>query len=410
MTRKPQLNGKTDNLADKLNLKQLELNALLEVTEAINANLPENALYRIYHFTLLSNLTISRMVLFVLDEQWECKVHYGVPANPDHQAYISEALLKCSTITPAYTPDALEGFDVIIPILHKSKNLAFVFLGGIPGQDPEDEDNPVSFVQTLTSILIVAIENKKLARKQLQQEALKKELEIASKVQNNLFPSSLPSNDRIELKASYLPHLQVGGDYYDYIELPEDRFLFCIADVSGKGIPAALLMSSFQSGLRTLVRRTNDLEDIVHELNHLVKTNSHGDRFITFFCAIANLRDHTLVYINAGHNPPYFIQDREITELNKGTTVLGAFDRLPFMEKETIGFSPGNFLFAYTDGLSEAVNEAGEEFGTQRLTDFLLKDKPDMQCLHHELMREVKAFKGKSQFPDDITFLSCTFH
>lgn len=410
MTRKPLLNGKSDDPTDKLNLKQLELNALLEVTEAINANLPENALYRIYHFTLLSNLTISKLALFVLDEQWECKVHYGVKIDSDTSTYIGEELLQHASITPTASLPAPEGFDVVIPILHKSQNLAFVFLGGVSGQDLEGEDNPVSFVQTLTSILIVAIENKKLARKQLQQEALRKELEIASKVQSNLFPSSLPSNDRIELKASYLPHLQVGGDYYDYIELPDQRFLFCIADVSGKGIPAALLMSSFQSGLRTLVRRTDDLEDIVRELNHLVKTNSHGDRFITFFCAIADLKNNRLTYINAGHNPPYLIQGEQVAELNKGTTVLGAFDHLPFMEKETLPFTPGSFLFAYTDGLSEAVNEAGEEYGTRRLIHFLLKDKTAIRCLHHDLMEELVAFKGKAHFPDDITFLSCTFH
>lgn len=151
-------------------------------------------------------------------------------------------------------------------------------------------------------------------------------MEIASKVQSNLFPSKLPFNEHVELKASYLPHLMVGGDYYDYLPLVDNKFLFCVADVSGKGIPAALLMSSFQSGLRTLVRRTNDLEDIVRELNFLVKSNSHGERFITFFCAIIDLDMYTLTYINAGHNPPFYIQDKSIKELAKGSTVLGAFD------------------------------------------------------------------------------------
>lgn len=405
MIRKPQLNGNTENLENKLNLKQLELNSLLEVTEAINANLPESALYRIYHFTLLSNLTISRLALFVLDDEWECKVHYGVDIR-GAEDYIQEHILNLSKISPA---KGFDGFDMIIPIPHKTSNLAFVFIGGIEKLGTEDTGTLLSFVQTLSSILIVAIENKKLARQQLQQEALRKELEIASQVQNNLFPASLPSGDKLEIKASYLPHRMVGGDYYDYAKLDENNFLFCIADVSGKGIPAALLMSSFQSGLKTLIRRTTDLEDIVREMNFLVKSNSHGDRFITFFCALVDLEHYRISYINAGHNPPFYVEGGKVAELTKGTTVLGAFDELPFIEKGEIDISADAVLFAYTDGLSETSNEEDEEYGTERLKEFLLRTGNNTQKLHEDLISDVENFKGVNQFPDDITILSCAF-
>lgn len=408
MIQKPPLNGSTQDPDFRLNLKQLELNALLEVTEAINANLPESALYRIYHFTLLSNLTISKLALFVHDEDWDCKVKYGLK-NQLPVDCIKNYILGCDKITSTKGIETFSDFDVIIPIAHKSKKLAYVLLGGINDLNLADDNTPFSFVQTLTSILIVAVENKKLARKQLQQEAFKKELEIARKVQTNLFPSVLPFNEQVELKASYLPHLMVGGDYYDYIPLAENQFLFCIADVSGKGIPAALLMSSFQSGLRTLVRRTNDLEDIVRELNFLVKSNSHGERFITFFCAIIDLNTHKLTYINAGHNPPFYIQDKAVKELNKGSTVLGAFDDLPFVEKETIQIVASGVLFAYTDGLTEASNEANDEYGTDRLKDFLLSGDSCGEYMHTGLLNELNAFKGATAFPDDITIFSCCF-
>lgn len=405
MIRKPQLNGNTDDLENKLNLKQLELNSLLEVTEAINANLPESALYRIYHFTLLSNLTISRLALFVLDEKWECKVHYGIEIQ-NAEDYIRKDILKISKISPA---QGFEGFDMIIPISHKASNLAYVFIGGIEKLGTEDTGTLLSFVQTLSSILIVAIENKKLARKQLQQEVLRKELEIASQVQNNLFPSSLPSGEKLEIKASYLPHRMVGGDYYDYARLDENNFLLCIADVSGKGIPAAILMSSFQSGLKTLIRRTTDLEDIVRELNVLVKDNSHGDRFITFFCALVDLEHNRIAYINAGHNPPFYIEGGQVVELTKGTTVLGAFDDLPFIEKGEISIAAGAVLFAYTDGLTETSDVNDEEYGTERLKDFLIKTGNNTEKLHEDLISDVEYFKGINQFPDDITLLSCSF-
>src|SRR5690606_1346513 len=127
-------------------------------------------------------------------------------------------------------------------------------------------------------------------------------------------------------RASYFPHQTVGGDYYDYVRLPEDKFLVCIADVSGKGIPAALLMSNFQASLQALVRQTTDLDYIIRELNFLVKQNSGGERFITFFAAIYDLKKRRLTYINAGHNPPLLISGGKILLLEQGTTVLGAFD------------------------------------------------------------------------------------
>src|SRR5690606_33837514 len=147
-----------------------------------------------------------------------------------------------------------------------------------------------SFVQTFTSIIVVAIENKKLARKELEQEVFRKELEIAREVQSMLFPKELPDTDKVRAFASYLPHHTIGGDYYDYIQQDENNFLVCIADVSGKGIPASLLMSNFQASLRTLVRQTNDLKQIVNELNFVIKANAKGERFITFFVAAFDLQ------------------------------------------------------------------------------------------------------------------------
>ena len=135
------------------------------------------------------------------------------------------------------------------------------------------------FIQALSNIIIVAIENKKLANKQLAQEAFRKELEIASDVQQFLFPESLPNTDILKVEASYLPHDIVGGDYYDYIPINKNQFLICIADVSGKGIAAALMMSNFQASLRTLCfSQTPNLTDIIEALNFQVLENTKGEK------------------------------------------------------------------------------------------------------------------------------------
>lgn len=405
MIQRQQSNGNFSDLEKDLNLKELELKALLEVTEAINANLPEDSLYKIFHFTLLSNLQIRTLALCVKDESWICKVKHGCgPINP---SVFEEEVLKISKIEDASGYPGLEEYDVVIPISHKKRLLAFVLLGGVSDLPFETRSSLLSFVQTLTSILIVAIENKKLARRELQQEALRRELEIASKVQQNLFPKLLPDSDELRIKASYFPHQSVGGDYYDFVRVSEDKFLICIADVSGKGIPAALLMSNFQASLQVLVRQTRDLNYIVRELNYLVKQNSGGDRFITFFAALYDLTDRTLRYINAGHNPPLFVSGGQTILLEKGTTVLGAFDDLPFVNEGEHPLTGNDMLFAYTDGLTEVTNEADDEFGVENLKSFLTHAPLDLAEMHKSLINRLNDFRGSRNFPDDITFLSC---
>jgi phosphoserine phosphatase RsbU/P len=405
MTQKLPLSG--DSLENKLHLKNLELNSLLEVTEAINANVPEESLYKIFHFTLIVNLNIKKLALFVLDKDWSCKASYGT--RPEIKSkLLSEEILSLKEISRVEGRiKGFEDFDLAIPIAHKSRILAYVLVGGMKDYQGQTD---ISFIQTFSNIILVAIENKKLARKQLEQEVIRKELEIARDVQLRLFPSNLPDSPELKMHASYVPALMVGGDYYDYVKLTDDSFLVCIADVSGKGMSAALLMSNFQASLRTLARRTYDLKEIVKELNVNIKSSSKGDRFITFFGAVFNTSDRTVSYINAGHNPPVLIFNNGETHiLEKGTTVLGVFDELPFIEEEKISITQDTLLFAYTDGLTETSNEADVEFGLDNIRRFVKDNyRNDLKKMHESLFAELDSFKGKKAYPDDITFLSCT--
>jgi len=273
--------------AKNIGLKELELNALLEVTEAINNNLPEDSLYKIYHFTLLANFKVRKLALFVKSAVWENKVSFGVAGGLN-----DISLEKYEYLTEPVRIDSLDvesrHFQTAIPVLHKDNLLAIVFVGDVL-ENQEGEKSATTFLEALTNILLVAIENKKLARNKLAQEAFAKELEIAQHVQENLFPNKLPSTDKLEVNAVYQPHHNVGGDYYDFIQVDEDQFIACIADVSGKGVPAALMMSNFQASLRTLVRQSNDLELIVNELNYQLSHSGNSEIFITFFITIRQL-------------------------------------------------------------------------------------------------------------------------
>lgn len=398
-------------LQKKIEKKELELNALLEITQAINSNVPEESLYKIFNFTLRSNLNINKLALFVLDEVWNCKVSFGTKKSfleitlDDHFKMIR----KIHSMSE-FEKCAFHEFDIVIPVAHKDSTLALIFVGGAENQQSNhDRDENIKFIQALSNIIIVAIENKKLARRQLEQEAFRKELEIASDVQQFLFPEKLPNTDRLKIEASYLPHDLVGGDYYDYIPINKNQFLICVADVSGKGIPAALMMSNFQASLRTLLRQTPNLTEILEALNYQVLENTKGEKFITFFGAIYDLSLKTMVYVNAGHNPPIlYTKKKGFQLLEEGSTVIGAMHPLPFINEGFITDLDEFFLFAYTDGLTETVNESEEEFGHETVMKYLETNfNKDLKTMHQDIIVALDGFKGKNGYKDDITMLSC---
>lgn len=398
-------------LKKRLERKELELNALLEITQAINNNVPEDSLYKIYHFTLRGNLNIKKLALYVYDEGWFCRVNFGTKNN-----FVKLTLdERFRMIKNVHRLSEFDGecefheFNCVIPVAHRSETLAVVLLGGNERLDDLEHDDSIRFIQALTNIIVVATENKKLERRRLEQEAFRKELEIASDVQQFLFPEKLPNTERLKLAASYLPHDLVGGDYYDYVPINKNQFLICVADVSGKGVAAALMMSNFQASLRTLLRQTPNLREIVEALNYQVMDSTKGEKFITFFGAIYDISLKTLVYVNAGHNPPILWTRKEgIRLLEEGSTVLGAMDPLPFLNEGFVTDLDDFLLFCYTDGLTETVSEEEKEFGIQSLIDYLQSNHHKaLTTIHQDVILALDAFKGRRGYRDDITMLSC---
>lgn len=398
-------------LKKRLERKELELNALLEITQAINNNVPEDSLYKIYNFTLRGNLNIKKLALYVYDEGWFCRVNFGTKNN-----FVKLTLdERFRMIKNVHRLSEFDGecefheFNCVIPVAHRSETLAVVFLGGNERLDDLEHDESIRFIQALTNIIVVATENKKLERRRLEQEAFRKELEIASDVQQFLFPEKLPNTERLKLEASYLPHDLVGGDYYDYVPINKNQFLICVADVSGKGVAAALMMSNFQASLRTLLRQTPNLREIVEALNYQVMDSTKGEKFITFFGAIYDISLKTLVYVNAGHNPPILWTRKEgIRLLEEGSTVLGAMDPLPFLNEGFVTDLDDFLLFCYTDGLTETVSEEEKEFGIQSLIDYLESNHHKaLTTIHQDVILALDAFKGRRGYRDDITMLSC---
>ncbi len=396
----------------KYQRKELELKALLEITQAINENQSEAVLVNIFKFTCLVHLDIKALILYVSkDGVFERKISHGVKGkvpialDSNQVSDRKEAGQLQIQLSDGYTFEELETY---LPVYHKDKMLAILFLK----RKSADLDLDLDFTQALTNILVVALENKRFARKQLEQEVLNREVAIASQVQQMLFPSSLPNSTELKAKVTYFPHSLVGGDYYDLIRKSSEKVYFCIADVSGKGIGAAMLMSNFQAALRTLLRSDADFGVIIQQLNYTLYENTKGERFITFFLGEYDSNTKRLRYVNAGHNPPILCWEKESrTELlEAGTTILGAFEELPFME---IGVRENLEQFTihlYTDGLTESMNPEEEEFGEDRFRKFVDQHlRVDPEDFHRDFMALMQDFSRKVPLRDDLTLLSLRF-
>lgn len=408
---------RVNKLLEKLELKEFKLSSLLEVTKAINENFSTEKLLNIYEYILREQLGISKLVLFNYNqEEWVCLLRYGAKGKAK-KINIQQDLLHIKEITviESSSNESLNAFDIVIPILHKNMPLAYLLIGDLNEDllqiSPTIKHMP--FIQTLTNIIIVAIENKRFANESIEQERAKKELELASEMQKLLFPANLPSNNRIDVAANYLTKHMVGGDYYDFIQLNNEEYVLCIADVSGKGTSAALVMSNFQANLRANIKYNHQsltMKELVRELNNNVNDAAHGEKFITFFIAYYNSTTRVLKYINAGHNHPVLTDGKEARFLNKGCIGLGMFDELPVIEVEEIVMRPNETLVCYTDGLVELENEDEEQFETDRLIsiihdNFHLK----MKDLNKLIFFQLERFREDTEYLDDTAVMSCRF-
>lgn len=395
-----------------LQAKKLQLHWLLQITKAINYNFSTKQLFDVYEHVLRSQLKVEKLALLIHDGQWRCSLLYGTDksfADIDLTRIIGE-LNKLHNLELEQEL-WISAFDSILPVYHKDHLIAYALVGGLSNSVIPKRNELVPFIHTITNLIVVAIENNTIANEKIRQAGIRKELELAAQMQSMLFPTNLPRVKEYELHATYQPHQEVGGDYYDFIQLNKNEFIFCMADVSGKGIPAALLMSNFQANLHALLPHTNSLSELVSLLNTKVFQSAKGEKFITFFIGRYHALTRELHYVNAGHNPPFLIHEKVVYMLNDGSTGLGMFEDLPFVNTGKVFIPPNAMLHCYTDGVIDVENDEGNEFGMDRLRDFLTSRNQlhNMEELHSQLIAALSTFRQSKNYTDDITLLSCWF-
>ena len=270
-------------------------------------------------------------------------------------------------------------------------------------------------LMSIAAQLALVIDNARLTERMVAQERMRRELALAAEVQQRLLPSSPPQGAAMEIAGFCEPARGVGGDYYDFINFDNRQLGLAIADVAGKGMPAALLMSTVQATLRSLTARNGsngnsnpELSSIVSKLNRLLFNSTAGEHYVTFFYATFDQSTQLLTYVNAGHNPPLYLRAREkneFRELTSGGLVAGAFEHTRY-EQETVQMEADDLLFLYTDGLTEALNKDGEEFGANRIMETLKSiSQLSVDQIRDEVVRRVKEWCGGVALYDDLTFV-----
>jgi phosphoserine phosphatase RsbU/P len=291
-------------------------------------------------------------------------------------------------------------------------------LSGVISLSPKKSEEPYTpnDLRLLKSVAVqtgLALENSRLtatiAREAAQKERLNRELEIAREVQERLFPQELPPTEGLDYIGACRPALGVGGDYYDFLELPDGRFGLAIGDVSGKGIGASLMMASLQASLRgQAIHCGSDLAALMKHVNTLVYEASTSNRYATFFYAQLDTKTRRMIYVNAGHNPPFVIRaGGEVLKLEEGGAVVGMLPTMfiNYIQGE-VQLEPGDLLVGYTDGISEAMNPAEEEWGEEAMLEQLkvVYDKPSEEILTHIVACADKFADGAKQH-DDMTMI-----
>ncbi|MBN2383786.1 SpoIIE family protein phosphatase [bacterium] len=268
--------------------------------------------------------------------------------------------------------------------------------------DIEDE----KMLEALSIHASLAIENAMLLKEVLEKRKLEQELEVAAEIQGTLLPEHAPTIDQYDIHALTVQCKQVGGDYYDFIPLDENRWGITVADIAGKGIPAALLMSNLQATLQARAQVDFGPAAVITATNHLIFLNSTANKYATVFYGVLDSQQRTFSFTNAGHNPPILRRsDGEWQELSCGGMVVGLFDKQHY-EQNTLELKPGDIVLLFTDGASEAMNIDNEEFGLERLKSTLEahKDQTAVQICS-QLYQAVEDFEKGMDRHDDLTLL-----
>ena len=403
----------------QLDKKIQELNTLFDIGKELNATLERDKIANTLAYAIMGEMMVQKCLIFLENEQGVCmpQVIKGF-RRPNEVALIADAdlqecLLACTNAQLAEEVENEQvrqemqksGLALLVPMITQDKVKGCILVGGRLNATPFQHED-LEFLATLGNSAMISLENARLLQETIIKERLEEELSIARDIQQGLLPKSPPKVDGYDFAGLNIPSLQVGGDYYDYFKIDENRIALAIGDVSGKGVGASLLMSNLQASLHAMIHAKWSLSEVVFRINNIIHQNTPFDKFITFFLAIVDCKSGEMTYVNAGHNPPYIYHpDGTLKTLEVGGLILGMMPNMPY-EQETIKLTKGDWVVSFTDGVSEAMNEDEEEYEEYRIESYIqTAEKRDAAQFTDGLKEDVRRFCGNAPQSDDITML-----
>ncbi|MDM7993945.1 MAG: SpoIIE family protein phosphatase [Candidatus Fermentibacter sp.] len=411
---------------ERLQKDQKTSSILSAVSQALIYHMPLEKLLGHVMDVLIQHLPMDRGVLMLKNEETQAlepkvvRIQNGALRNQSifvSQTIVRTALERNSAIliSDIQADEGLrEQFSVIqaqihsamcVPLWNNQDIIGLLYCDRASLLEQFTEED-LRLLTLLGNLAAVKIENARLYELSLKKAQLDRELALAVQIQKNFLPQTDPDFAPYEISGSARACRQVGGDYFDYIAVDKDRLAVVIADVSGVGVSASLLMASLRGGLHERFPGAINVADLASRLNDFVYASSDSDVFISFFLAIIDRSKDEVRYVNAGHNPPLVV-GRKGPARAHGTTglCLGMFPEQAYGE-ETLTLAPGDVLCLYTDGIVESRTEAGEEYGEERLADKVrgLRAKPAREILDR-VFEDVFAFSGCSEAGDDMTLV-----
>ncbi len=311
-----------------------------------------------------------------------------------------------------FTEIALEPVNQItisafVPIKIHNNLIGFLFIAKKESVGFDEDD--IQSIEAFADYVAVAFENAELIKKSIEKERLQKELDVAREVQYKIVPSEAPKHENIDVAFGFLPAFEVGGDYYDFFLLPEDKLFFIIADVSGKGISAAFIMAELRGIISSLVGVAESPKDLLIKTNNILKGRIDKKSFITASCGLLDLKSGKMKFVRAGHMPLLKLSGTEITEyapdgLGLAINYTGIFDES--IKELDFQLKNDDIVILFTDGVTEAHDENLNLLGTEKLKEFILKNPgASVKNISSGIMKGISEYTRLSSQYDDITYV-----
>ncbi|MGE5316198.1 MAG: PP2C family protein-serine/threonine phosphatase [Acidobacteriota bacterium] len=398
----------------RLDSKVQQLNTLFELSKEFSGVLEREQILRFFSLTLMGQIGTNRFALCLRDQDTiTSRVAMNFSEEDKRRLFalitepvLIETLRKKRSFARVCMLCEQEKIAAVIP-LHAQNEVAGLLCVGerLNGAPYTRED--LEFLYSLGALALISTENARLFQEALRKKQMEDELAIARGIQQHLLPSEIPEIAGFECAALNVSSQQVGGDYYDLVPVGGGSFIIAIGDVSGKGTPASLLMANVQATIRALAPFGLELGEATGRVNDIITSNTGNEKFITFFWGVLDPATKTYRYVNAGHNPPYVLRaDGTMETLTEGGLILGVMQTLVPYKEGAVTLRKGDAVVLFTDGVSEAMNLAGEDYGDERLEKFLCS-------LHHSSAREIvdalraelAAYTAGAPQSDDITIV-----